>query len=308
MPKKGRNKAITTHRKKSRLGHHGHGLQQSQTQKTHRMRSPEVDDHGTVSSEDKLPPTQRRSSGRITKAQYIKLNEHTKQLSEKEEEIALLKEELKNKNEQITTKDEEISSLIAVSKRRHTDQHQPKTLTVHISQEYTSCSICLSKYSTDLNSKDDNIRKHLPVISASSKSCDHYFCHGCILKQQAAIAEKNDGKVPKWIPCMACRTKTAFCPSEPKYHRMLIDILKQAKWTDMAQVKEEVRDEQIVSNIEFSRWKKQFIKEIMASESIDRGKGRKIWTSEEDEKLLLFGSYDKIKALERWSVVQSRLE
>lgn len=38
---------------------------------------------------------------------------------------------------------------------------------------------------------------------------------------------------------MVCRTKTAFCPSEPKYHRVLIDILKQARWTDMAEVKEE---------------------------------------------------------------------
>ena len=90
-----------------------------------------------------------------------------------------------------------------------------------------------------MNNKDDNIKKHLPVLSASSKACDHYFCQDCILKQQALIAEENDGKIPRWIPCMICRTKTAFCPSEPKYHRMLIDILKQARWTDMAEVKEE---------------------------------------------------------------------
>lgn len=79
------------------------------------------------------------------------------------------------------------------------------------------------------------------------------------LKQQAAIAEENDGKVPKWIPCMVCRRKTAFCPSEPKYHRMLIDILKQAKWTDVAEVEEEpkannnkipARDEMISSGVE----------------------------------------------------------
>jgi len=38
---------------------------------------------------------------------------------------------------------------------------------------------------------------------------------------------------------MICRTKTAFCPSEPKYHRVLIDILREAKWTDTTQVKEE---------------------------------------------------------------------
>ena len=126
-----------------------------------------------------------------------------------------------------------------------------KIRTLQLNSSYTSCGICHSKYSTDINNKDDNIRKHLPVLSASSKSCDHYFCHGCILRQQAAIAEENDGKVPKWISCMVCRTKTAFCPSQPKYHRMLIDILKQSKWTDMAQVKEEpkanseTRDEKI---------------------------------------------------------------
>ena len=175
-----------------------------------------------------------------------------------------MKEHLKNKNEQIAAKDTEIASLTTVcpsAKRQRTDQYQPKLLTVQLSQEYTTCSICLSKYSTDINNKDDNVKKHLPVISASSKSCDHCFCHGCILKQQAAIAEENDGKVPKWIPCMVCRTKTAFCPSEPKYHRVLIDILREAKWTDTAEVKEEpnannndeipARDEMLLSMKEF---------------------------------------------------------
>jgi len=109
---------------------------------------------------------------------------------------------------------------------------------MQLGQEHTSCGICLSKYSTDTKSKDNNIIKHLPVLSASSKSCDHCFCHGCILKQQASIAEES-GRIPKWIPCMICRTKTAFCPSEPKYHRVLIDILREAKWTDTTQVKEE---------------------------------------------------------------------
>ena len=115
----------------------------------------------------------------------------------------------------------------------------PKELTLRLGYEHTHCSItCHSKFSTDTDSKDENIRKHLPVLS-SSKTCDHYFCHGCILRRQAAIAEENNGRVPKWIPCMICRTKTAFCPSEPKYHRLLIDILKQAKWVDAPKVKEE---------------------------------------------------------------------
>ena len=90
-----------------------------------------------------------------------------------------------------------------------------------------------------MNNKDDRIRMFLPVLS-SSKSCDHYFCLGCILRRQATIKDKP----PKWIPCMSCKTKTAFCPSEPKYHRMLIGLLEQAKWTEVpaVTVKEEPSD------------------------------------------------------------------
>ena len=120
-------------------------------------------------------------------------------------------------------------------------QTKPKILSVRLDYKHTHCSTCLSKFSTDTDSKDENIRKHLPVLS-SSKTCDHYFCHGCILRRQAAIAEENNGRVPKWIPCMVCNTKTAFCPSEPKYHRLLIDIIKQANWTDAPQIKEEPAD------------------------------------------------------------------
>ena len=85
-----------------------------------------------------------------------------------------------------------------------------------------------------MNSNDPRIRRHLPVLS-SSKSCDHWFCQGCIEEQQRIIAG-DTGKIPKWIPCMVCRTKTAFCPSEPKYHRMLIGLLEQAKWTEVPAV------------------------------------------------------------------------
>ena len=121
---------------------------------------------------------------------------------------------------------------------RKEDATSPKELILKLDYEHTHCSICASKFSTDTDSRDENVRKHLPVLSAS-KTCDHYFCHGCILRQQAAIAEENDGKVPKWIPCMYCKTQTAFRPSEPKYHRLLIDILKQAEWVDAPKVKEE---------------------------------------------------------------------
>jgi len=119
---------------------------------------------------------------------------------------------------------------------------KPKIMSAHLDYEHTHCSICHSKFSTDTNNKDEDIRKHLPVLSASSKSCDHYFCHGCILKQQAAIAEQKRVEARKWIPCMVCKTKTSFCPSEPKNHRLLIDILKKAKWVDAPQVKEEPID------------------------------------------------------------------
>jgi len=130
------------------------------------------------------------------------------------------------------------------NKRTRTEDtpNKPKELTLKLGYEHIHCSICASKFSADLDSKDEEIRKFLPVLSASSKTCDHHFCHGCILKQQAAIAEKNRGKVPKWIPCMVCRTITSFCPSEPKYHRLQIDILKQAKWLDAPKVKEEPTD------------------------------------------------------------------
>ena len=113
-----------------------------------------------------------------------------------------------------------------------------KTLTATLGDEHVKCEICLTKYSTDVNSRSENVSKHLPVLS-SSKSCDHWFCHGCILKEQVRIADDHNGKVPKWIPCMICRAKTAFCPSEPKYHRMLIGLLEQTRWIRAPTVKEE---------------------------------------------------------------------
>jgi len=112
----------------------------------------------------------------------------------------------------------------------------PKVISFQLKYEHTHCGTCLTKFSADTDSKDEEIRKFLPVLSAS-KTCDHYFCHGCVLKRQATLAEEDD-KVRKWIQCMHCRTITSFCPSEPKYHRLLIDILKQAKWT-APQIKEE---------------------------------------------------------------------
>jgi len=123
------------------------------------------------------------------------------------------------------------------NKRTRTEDTNKRKIS-ELKYHHTHCSICASKFSADLDSKDENIRKHLPVLS-SSKTCDHYFCYGCILQQQAAIAEKK--QAPKWIPCMVCKMNTAFQPSEPKYHRLLIDILKQSEWVEEApKVKEEL--------------------------------------------------------------------
>eukprot|EP00984_Skeletonema_dohrnii_P028827 scaffold18977_cov76-Skeletonema_dohrnii-CCMP3373.AAC.2 len=95
---------------------------------------------------------------------------------------------------------------------------------VELDDEHTKCSICVTEFSSDRNNKDPEIRKYLPVLS-SSQRCDHWFCHGCILREQLRVAEENNGRIPKWLKCMHCREKTSFNPAEPKYHRLLIDLL-----------------------------------------------------------------------------------
>lgn len=39
------------------------------------------------------------------------------------------------------------------------------------------------------------------------------------------VAEKNGGRVPKWLKCMVCKEKTSFCPEAPKYHRLLMELI-----------------------------------------------------------------------------------
>ena len=99
---------------------------------------------------------------------------------------------------------------------------------VQLDEEHTKCSICITEFSCDRDSQDPDIRLHLPVLS-SSQRCDHWFCHGCILREQQRVAEENNGKIPKWIRCMHCREKTSFNPAEPMYHRLLIDLLARAQ-------------------------------------------------------------------------------
>jgi len=117
---------------------------------------------------------------------------------------------------------------------------QQTTMLVELDEEHIKCSICAIKFSSDRDNQDLEIRKHLPVIS-SSQTCDHWFCHGCVLREQLRVAEQNNGRIPKWIKCMHCRASTSFNPAEPKYHRLLIDLLARAQIYAAAQVKLEDR-------------------------------------------------------------------
>lgn len=91
---------------------------------------------------------------------------------------------------------------------------------VKLEEEHLNCSICSEPFTWDFDSKKKN---HLPVLS-SSQTCDHYFCLGCVLDQQASLAEEMP-HAPKWIRCMTCMTATSFRPDRPKFHRLLIDLL-----------------------------------------------------------------------------------
>eukprot|EP00984_Skeletonema_dohrnii_P011964 scaffold4808_cov160-Skeletonema_dohrnii-CCMP3373.AAC.1 len=106
---------------------------------------------------------------------------------------------------------------------------------MELDEEHTKCGICVTKFSSDRDNKNLEIRKHLPVLS-SSQRCDHWFCHGYILREQPRVAEENNGRIPKWIKCMHCREKTSFNPAEPKYHRLLIDLLARAQKYAAAQL------------------------------------------------------------------------
>ena len=108
-------------------------------------------------------------------------------------------------------------------------QRSETIMIVELGDEHKKCSICTTNFSSDTDNKVSEIRQHLPVLS-SSQRCDHWFCHGCILREQLRVAEGNSkGRVPKWIKCMHCREKTSFNPAEPKYHRLLIDLLARAQ-------------------------------------------------------------------------------
>ena len=65
------------------------------------------------------------------------------------------------------------------------------------------------------------------------------------MREQLRVAEENNGRIPKWIKCMHCREKTSFNPAEPKYHRLLIDLLARAQKYAAAHVKIEEQETSI---------------------------------------------------------------
>jgi len=100
-----------------------------------------------------------------------------------------------------------------------------KKAAVVLTDEHKTCSVCFEAFTTDTNStENENDRKHLPVVGL----CQHFYCHGCILKRQSSLAQKNNGEVPEVISCMECRKRGSFCPSNPTYHRMLIGLLESS--------------------------------------------------------------------------------
>jgi len=63
------------------------------------------------------------------------------------------------------------------------------------------------------------------------------------LREQLRVAEDNNGKIPKWLKCMTCREKTSFRPDEPKYHRLLIDLLGRAQKYAGTKIKQEAQED-----------------------------------------------------------------
>ena len=95
---------------------------------------------------------------------------------------------------------------------------------VVFNDEHTECGICFSAFSSDMPSTDDDVRRHLPVLS----TCGHCYCLGCVRDCQVAIGEGDDGLLPERIPCMKCRRADAFSPSQPTYDTRFIEWLEQS--------------------------------------------------------------------------------
>jgi hypothetical protein len=119
---------------------------------------------------------------------------------------------------------EQCATLINIPPYQHFFDDDEIEDIVRLNDEQKACIICFNRFSADMSNTNDIINRHLPVLS---KTCDHWYCHGCILDAQAAGAESN--RVPEWIPCLGCCIiEDAFCPSKPNYHRLLIDLLHRS--------------------------------------------------------------------------------
>jgi hypothetical protein len=88
----------------------------------------------------------------------------------------------------------------------------------------SECPICFNSFATDLYTKNESAKNLLPVLG----TCDHVYCHGCVLQQQNQIAKTRAGVVPQQIQCMLCSKEDAFRPNKPTYDRRLIDWLSQS--------------------------------------------------------------------------------
>ena len=168
--------------------------------------------------------------------------------SKQSRKVIAMKDEMIQDNDdtEIAKNDKSLKAFVeetSSNKRARTEDNTTKAPKIHSVQldydEHLICFICKTKYSCDMDNNKTIL--HLPVLSQSqTKDCDHYFCLGCVRNHQAALTGNS---VPRWIPCMTCRTKTAFRPGSPKYHKTLIGLLKQSKWIDApVPVKEELLD------------------------------------------------------------------
>lgn len=121
------------------------------------------------------------------------------------------------------------------------DNNPNKIMLVQLTESETTCVLCANEFSTDTDSKDEDVRDRLPVISAS-KTCSHYYCLGCIRSLAMANNVENGKPLNQWLECSNCRSKGAFRYDEKaqKYHCLLISLIKRAK-----QVEKDAADIQV---------------------------------------------------------------
>ena len=79
----------------------------------------------------------------------------------------------KGKDMRQTEKSETAKPSITDEIRNAPTQKKSSAMIVELGDEHTRCLICCDKFSTDVNSDDDEVRRHLPVLSSSPR-CDHW--------------------------------------------------------------------------------------------------------------------------------------